>query len=364
MNNTSSIITIGREYGSGGRQIGKEIANYFGIKYYDKELLEHAANDSGICKELFEHHDEKPTNSFLYSLVMDTYSFGYSSAGFSDMPMNHKIFLAQFDAIKKLAGEGPCVMVGRCADYALADWKDCFSVFVHADFDWRINRIAAKYNKTPKEARDIITKTDKSRASYYNYYTNKKWGSAKSYNLCIDSSKYGIDNTVKAIVESIKIFDSTKIIGGIFMRLVIQRVLHAEVQVDGNTIGKIGKGLLVFVGAGQDDTKEIADKYLRKLLGLRIFEDENGKTNLSLKDVDGELLIVSQFTLYANCKKGNRPSFIEAGEPHMAEALYEYMIEEAKKSVPVVEHGEFGADMKVSLLNDGPFTVILDEKIL
>ena len=148
------------------------------------------------------------------------------------------------------------------------------------------------------------------------------------------------------------------------MRLVIQRVLHAEVQVDGNTIGKIGKGLLVFVGAGQDDTKEIADKYLRKLLGLRIFEDENGKTNLSLKDVDGELLIVSQFTLYANCKKGNRTSFIEAGEPHMAEALYEYMIDEAKKSVPVVEHGEFGADMKVSLLNDGPFTVILDEKIL
>ena len=148
------------------------------------------------------------------------------------------------------------------------------------------------------------------------------------------------------------------------MRLVIQRVLHAEVQVDGNTIGKIGKGLLVFVGAGQDDTKEIADKYLRKLLGLRIFEDENGKTNLSLKDVDGALLIVSQFTLYDNCKKGNRPSFIEAGEPHMAEALYEYMIDEAKKSVPVVEHGEFGADMKVSLLNDGPFTVILDEKIL
>ena len=148
------------------------------------------------------------------------------------------------------------------------------------------------------------------------------------------------------------------------MRLVIQRVLHAEVQVDGNTIGKIGKGLLVFVGAGQDDTKEIADKYLRKLLGLRIFEDENGKTNLSLKDVDGELLIVSQFTLYANCKKGNRPSFIEAGEPHRAEALYEYMIDEAKKSVPVVEHGEFGADMKVSLLNDGPFTIILDEKIL
>lgn len=148
------------------------------------------------------------------------------------------------------------------------------------------------------------------------------------------------------------------------MRLVIQRVLQAEVQVDGDTVGKINKGLLVFVGAGQEDTREIADKYLKKLLGLRIFEDENGKTNLSLKDVNGEILLVSQFTLYANCKKGNRPSFIEAGEPHMAEELYEYMIREAQKTVPVVEHGIFGADMKVSLINDGPFTIILDEKIL
>lgn len=148
------------------------------------------------------------------------------------------------------------------------------------------------------------------------------------------------------------------------MRLVIHRVLQAEVQVDHNTVGKINKGLLVFVGAGQDDTKEIADKYLKKLLGLRIFEDSEGKTNLSLKDVNGELLIVSQFTLYANCKKGNRPSFIEAGAPQMAEELYEYMIQKASKSVPVVQHGIFGADMKVSLINDGPFTIILDERIL
>ena len=148
------------------------------------------------------------------------------------------------------------------------------------------------------------------------------------------------------------------------MKLFIQRVLQAEVKVDGETVGSIGKGLLVFVGAGKDDTKEIADKYLKKLLGLRIFEDEAGKTNLSLKDVEGELLFVSQFTLYANCKKGNRPSFIEAGEPKMAEELYEYMIQEAQKSVPVVEHGIFGADMKVSLINDGPFTILLDEHIL
>ena len=209
-NTTSSIITIGREYGSGGRQIGQEVAKYFGIKCYDKELLERAANDSGICKELFEHHDEKPTNSFLYSLVMDTYSFGYSSAGFNDMPMNHKIFLAQFDAIKKLAEEGPCVMVGRCADYALSDWPDCFSIFIHADMDARIRRIASKYGKSDKEAKDIIIKTDKSRASYYYYYTNKKWGSAKDYNLCIDSGKLGLDNAAKIIINAVQVFDESK----------------------------------------------------------------------------------------------------------------------------------------------------------
>ena len=210
MNKTSSIITIGREFGSGGRQIGQEVANYFGIKCYDKELLEHAASDSGICKELFEHHDEKPTNSFLYSLVMDTYSFGYSSAGFNDMPMNHKIFLAQFDAIKKLAGEGPCVMVGRCADYALADWPDCFSVYVHADMDARIRRIAQKYSLSDKKAKDMIIKTDKSRSSYYNYYTNKKWGDAQSYHLCVDSSKLGVENTAKVIIQAVQVFDGSK----------------------------------------------------------------------------------------------------------------------------------------------------------
>ena len=148
------------------------------------------------------------------------------------------------------------------------------------------------------------------------------------------------------------------------MKLVIQRVTHASVTVDNNVIGKIGKGYMVLIGVSDTDTKEIADKMLDKMIKLRIFEDENGKTNLSLADVGGELLLISQFTLYANCKKGNRPSFIEAGEPHMAEKLYEYMIQEAKKLVPVVEHGIFGADMKVSLINDGPFTIILDEKIL
>ena len=148
------------------------------------------------------------------------------------------------------------------------------------------------------------------------------------------------------------------------MRLVIQRVLEASVKAEGKTVGSIGKGFLVFVGVGRDDTRETADKYLKKLLGLRIFEDENGKTNLSLKDVNGGLLLVSQFTLYANCRKGNRPSFTEAGDSVKAEELYEYMIREASRTVPKVQHGIFGADMKVSLVNDGPFTVILDEHIL
>ena len=148
------------------------------------------------------------------------------------------------------------------------------------------------------------------------------------------------------------------------MKFVIQRVNHAQVKIDGKTVGSIGKGFLVLIGIGKSDTREIADKYLKKMLGLRIFEDENGKTNLSLADVQGELLMVSQFTLYANGKKGNRPSFIDAGAPDQANELYEYLIQEAAKTVPVVQHGVFGADMKVSLENDGPFTVILDESIL
>ncbi len=148
------------------------------------------------------------------------------------------------------------------------------------------------------------------------------------------------------------------------MKFVIQRVSEASVRVDGEITGKIDKGFLVFIGVGQEDTEEIADKFVKKLLGLRIFEDEAGKTNLALKDVHGQLLLVSQFTLYANCRKGNRPSFVEAGDPQKAEALYEYIIAQCRQTVPVVETGVFGAEMEVSLINDGPFTVILDEKIL
>lgn len=144
------------------------------------------------------------------------------------------------------------------------------------------------------------------------------------------------------------------------MKFVIQRVTEANVKVDGEVIGEIGKGFMVLVGVCDADTKQIADKMIHKMVGLRIFEDENGKTNLSLADVGGEMLLVSQFTLYANCKKGFRPSFIEAGNPEFANEMYEYIISECKKSIPVVEKGCFGADMKVSLVNDGPFTIVLD----
>ena len=144
------------------------------------------------------------------------------------------------------------------------------------------------------------------------------------------------------------------------MRFVVQRVTHASVTVDSQVIGKIGNGFMVLIGVADTDTREIAGKMVKKLLGLRIFEDQNGKTNLDIHTVEGELLLISQFTLYANCRHGNRPSFIEAGKPDMANEMYEYIIAKCKEQVPVVEKGEFGADMKVELLNDGPFTILLD----
>ena len=144
------------------------------------------------------------------------------------------------------------------------------------------------------------------------------------------------------------------------MRFVIQRVSHASVTVDGTVIGSIGKGFLVLIGVGREDTKAEADRLVKKLLGLRIFQDENGKTNLSLKDVDGELLLVSQFTLYADCSHGNRPGFTNAGDPRLARELYEYIIARCKEQGARVQKGSFGAEMKVELLNDGPFTIILE----
>lgn len=144
------------------------------------------------------------------------------------------------------------------------------------------------------------------------------------------------------------------------MRFVIQRVMNSKVTIDGKIRGQIGKGFMVLIGVGEGDTLEIADKMIHKMINLRIFEDENGKTNLGLKEVSGSLLLISQFTLYADCKRGNRPSFVKAGDPDMAKSLYEYIISKCKNEIEVIEQGEFGADMKVELVNDGPFTVLLD----
>jgi len=206
----NTVITIGREFGSGGREIGERLAKELNIAFYDKELLDRAAKESGICQELFQNHDEKPTNSFLYSLVMDTYSMGYASSTFTEMPINHKIFLAQFDTIKKIAQEGPCVIVGRCADYALEDNENCLSIFIHASLDKRIQNIEKNFELTRSKAKDFIHKTDKQRASYYNYYTSKKWSDSSSYNLCVDSGSLGIDGTIELIKKAIELKEKNK----------------------------------------------------------------------------------------------------------------------------------------------------------
>jgi cytidylate kinase len=206
----NTIITIGRQFGSGGREIGIKVAEYFGIQFYDKELLTRAAKESGFAQEMIQDHDERPTTSFLYNLVMDTYSFGYNSSSFVDMPISHKIFLAQFDTIKKIADEGPCVIVGRCADYALADYKNVVNVFIHADEEDKIQRVMERYPDitTRDKALEMLLKKDKQRQSYYNYYSSKKWGRSDTYDLTINSSCLGVDGTVKLITQFVEDFES------------------------------------------------------------------------------------------------------------------------------------------------------------
>lgn len=204
-----TIITIGRQYGSGGRQVGQKLAKELGIPYYDKEILKVAAKESGFCEELFENFDEKPTTSFLYSLVMDPYALGYNSNSF-DLPLNHKVFLAAFDAIKSIADKGPCVIVGRCADYALADYDNVLNVFVSADPDYKIQRTMKMLDVDEAKAKDIIVKTDKQRASYYNYYTSKKWGELKSYDLTINTAVVGEEGAVEIIKKAIEMKEAFK----------------------------------------------------------------------------------------------------------------------------------------------------------
>ncbi|MCR5772336.1 MAG: cytidylate kinase-like family protein [Butyrivibrio sp.] len=207
-----TIITIGREFGSGGREIGEQVAEKFGIKCYDKELIARAAKESGFCEEMIENHDERPTNSFMYNLVMDTYSFGYNSSSFVDMPISHKVFLAQFDAIKNLAKEGPCVIVGRCADYALSDFPNLVNIFITGNEEDKIARIRARFADLTSDdkAREMMNKKDKQRRGYYNYYSSKKWGHCDSYDLTINSSVLGVDNTADFIVDFVNKFEKSK----------------------------------------------------------------------------------------------------------------------------------------------------------
>lgn len=207
----NTVITIGRQFGSAGREIGEKVAEYFGIKCFDKDLLTRAAQESGFCEEMIKNHDERPTNSFLYNLVMDTYSFGYNNSSFVDMPISHKVFLAQFDTIKKIADEGPCVIVGRCADYALADRSNVVDLFIYSDEASKIKRIMERYDLSEAKAKDMIVKKDKQRQSYYNYYSSKKWGRADSYDLCINSGVLGVEGTVNLIVQYVEGFEKKNV---------------------------------------------------------------------------------------------------------------------------------------------------------
>lgn len=197
------IYTIGREFGSSGHNIGKKLAEKLNIPYYDNELLARTAKDSGYCEEILQNCDEKPTSSFLYNLVFDTYNAsGIPTGNFLDMPLNQKVFLAQFESIKKIAEEGGCVIVGRCADYALSDRNDVLSVFIKASEEYKIKNVMKHYpDLDEKKAKDMIYKQDKKRASYYNYYTSKRWGDCRSYDLSVSTSDLGIDGAVDMIIE-------------------------------------------------------------------------------------------------------------------------------------------------------------------
>ena len=202
---TSSVITIGRQFGSGGRYVGQLLANKLGIPYYDKQLLAEAAKDSGICEELFEDHDEKPTRSLLFSMVMGMQMHSDTGSAYMDMPLNHKIFLAQFDAIRRIASEGPCVIVGRCADYVLKDKPNAVHVFVKADMPSKIERAVAYYGVERSKAEETIRKADKQRASYYNYYATSDWGDINNDDLCVDPGKLGVEGAVELICRHVEL---------------------------------------------------------------------------------------------------------------------------------------------------------------
>lgn len=198
------VITIGRQFGSNGREIGKRLAERLNIPFYDKEILGETAKHSGLSESILKSLDEKPSKSFLYSLVMDPYSYGFSNSGYH-INLNQQAFQATYDTIKKIGDQGPCVIVGRCADYALRHNDKLVKVFIYAPLDKRVKTVSDRFNLTEDKARTQIIKEDKGRASYYNYYTSKKWGDMNSYDICINSSLLDIDKTVDYLIEYIKV---------------------------------------------------------------------------------------------------------------------------------------------------------------
>lgn len=203
--NNKFIITIGRQFGSGGREIGEALAKKLNIPYYDKELISMAAKESGIDAEVFDHVDERATNSLLYSLSMGLYNFGNSFNNSADLPVNDRLYILQHQIIKRLADEGSCVIVGRCADYILKDRDNCVNIFIHANMNYRKERAIKIHEVKPNKAEQVINKTDKVRANYYGFYSGQKWGLAQNYDLCIDSSKLTTDQAVALIESYVKI---------------------------------------------------------------------------------------------------------------------------------------------------------------
>lgn len=198
------ILTIGREYGSGGREIGKKVAQLLNIPFYDNELIALAAKESGMSKEVFEKVDETAASSLLYSIVSGTYMFGNHLGPALDLPINDKLFIAQSDIIKGIAKKGSCVIVGRCADYILKDNPNCINLFVHASLKARVNRATSEYHMPLEKAEAQVLKIDKKRATYYNYYTGEKWGMARNYHLCVDSGMLGIEAAATVVENFVK----------------------------------------------------------------------------------------------------------------------------------------------------------------
>ena len=197
------IITIGRQFGSGGRAVGEKLAKKLDISFYDKELISLAAKESGISPEVFDNVDEKAANSLLYSLSMGLYNFGSGFSAMGDLPVNDKLYLLQHQIIKDIAEKENCVFVGRCADYVLRDNPNCVNIFIYADMEYRKREAVKKHGIDANRAEHIITKTDKSRANYYSFYSGQKWGMAENYDLCINSAKLDEDCIVELIISYI-----------------------------------------------------------------------------------------------------------------------------------------------------------------